>query len=142
MLRGLHHPDYHTMNNFILKTIRKYIWLTHKYLLSFDISLDIFAADIVKHWRSHRGYIGQMDGESDKLYFPCSRVTAEEEAEVDNIEEYDDVIVAMLMLGVHSDIVADEETVEASAEYIYDDEDDEEKYDRMNNDEIDVNGTC
>ena len=57
-----------------------------------------------------------MDAESEKLHFPCGSVTAEEEAEVDNIEEYDDVIVAMLMLGVHSDIVADEETVEASAE--------------------------
>ena len=53
-----------------------------------------------------------MNAKSEKLYFPCGRVTAE----VDNIEEYDDVIVAMLMLGVHSDIAADEETVEASAE--------------------------
>ena len=35
----------------------------------------------------------------------------------------------MLMLGVHSEIAADEETVEASAEYIYGDEDDEEESD-------------
>ena len=39
------------------------------------------------------------------------------------------------MQGVHCKIVADEETVEASAEYIYDDEDDEEEYDEIS-DEI------
>ena len=107
-------------------------------MLAFDRILDIVAADDwLKQQRSHRGYSGQMNAESEKLYFPCGRVTAEKEAEVDNIEEYDDVIEAMLMLGVHSEIAADDETVEASAEYIYGDEDDEEEYDK-----IDENGTC
>ena len=35
-------------------------------------------------------------------------------------------------------IAADEDTVESSTEYIYDGEDDQEKYDEVNNDEIDV----
>ena len=74
------------------------------------------------------------------LYFPCGRVAAEEEgAEVDNIEEYGDVIEAMLQLGVHSEIEADEETVEASVEYIYGDEDDEEESDESVDDEIERN---
>ena len=60
-------------------------------------------------------------------------------SDVDNIEEYGDVLEAMLILGVHCEIAADEETVEASAEYIYGDEDDEEEFDGMNDDEIDVN---
>ena len=37
-----------------------------------------------------------------------------------------------MILGVHCEIAADEETVEASAEYIYGDEDDEEEFDGMN----------
>ena len=83
-----------------------------------------------------------MDAESEKLHFPCGSVTAEEEAEVDNIEEYDGVIEIMLMLGVHSEIAADVETVEASAEYIHGDEDDEEENDKVNYDAIDGNRTC
>ena len=139
MLRGLRHPNYNTMNNLTLKAIRKYIWLTHKYFLAYDRSLDIVAADEwLKQRRSHWGYIGQMDVESEKLHFPCGSVTAEEEAEVDNIEEYDGVIEIMLMLGV----LADVETVEASAEYIHGDEDDEEEYDKVNYDAIDGNRTC
>ena len=47
------------------------------------------------------------------------------EAEVDNIEDYGDVIEAMLMQGVHSEIAADEEMVEASAECIYGDDEEE-----------------
>ena len=45
----------------------------------------------------------------------------------DNIEQYGDVLDAMLMQGVHSEIAVNEEIVEASAEYIYGDEDDEEE---------------
>ena len=77
----------------------------------------------------------------EKLYFPCGRVAAEEEAEVYNIEEYGDVIEAMLLLGVHSEIAADEETVEASVDYIYGDEDDEEESDESDDDEIERNAT-
>ena len=77
----------------------------------------------------------------DKLYFSCGRVAAEEKAEIENIEEYGDVIEAMLLLGVHSEIAADEETVEASADYIYGDEDDEEESDESDDDEIERNPT-
>ena len=47
----------------------------------------------------------------------------------------------MLMLGVQSEIAANEETVEASAKYIFGDEDDEEEYDEMNDDKIGMNET-
>ena len=77
----------------------------------------------------------------DKLYFSCGRVAAEEKAEIENIEEYGDVIEAMLLLGVHSEIAADEETVEASADYIYGDEDDEEESDEADDDGIERNAT-
>ena len=50
-------------------------------------------------------------------------VSAEGDVEADKIEDYGDVIEAMLMLGVHSEIAANEETVEASAKYIFGDED-------------------
>ena len=56
------------------------------------------------------------------------------EAKVDNIEYYVDVIEAMLMQGVHSEIAVDEEMVDASAENIY--SDDEEEIDEMDDDEI------
>ena len=84
-----------------------------------------------------KGRNGQMDAELEKLYFPSGRVIAEEEAGVDKIEEYGDIIEAVLMFGVHCKIAADEETVEASAQYI--DGDDEEEYDEVNDDEIDEN---
>ena len=71
-----------------------------------------------------------MDAVLEKLYFPCGRVAAEEESEVDNIKDYGDVIEAMLMLGVHSEITANEETVEASAKYIYGDESDDDEIER------------
>ena len=77
----------------------------------------------------------------EKLYFPCGRVAAEEEAEVDNIEEYGDVIEAVLLLGVHSGIAADKETVEASVDYIYGDEDNDEESDESDDDEIERNAT-
>ena len=100
---------------------------------SVDKGLDIVAADEwLKQRRSHRGYSGQMDAVLEKLYFPCGRVAA---------EEYGDVIEAMLLLGVNSEIAADEETVEASAEYIYGDEDDEEESDESDDDEIERNAT-
>ena len=119
-----------------------HIRLTHAYLLTYDKGLDIVAADDwLKQRRSHRGYSCQMDAVLDNLYFPCGRVAAEEEAEVDNIEEYGDVIEAMLLLGVHSEIAAYEETVEASADYIYGDEDNEEESDESDDDEIERNAT-
>ena len=55
------------------------------------------------------------------------------------MEEYRDVIEAMLMLGVHSKVAADEETVEASVEYIDSDVDDEEKLDEAKDVEINEN---
>ena len=48
---------------------------------------------------------------------------------------------AMFLLGVNSEIAADEETVEASAQYIYGDEDDEEESDESDDDEIERNAT-
>ena len=42
---------------------------------------------------------------------------------------------------MHSEIAADEETVEASAEYIYGDEDDEEESDESDDDVIERNAT-
>ena len=142
MFQGLSYPTHNNMNNLIIKTIRKYIRLTHAYLLAYDKGLDIVAADDwLKQRRSHRGYSGQMDAVLEKLYFPCGRVAAEEESEVDNIKDYGDVIEAMLMLGVHSEITANEETVEASAKYIYGDEDDEEESDESDDDEIERNST-
>ena len=47
----------------------------------------------------------------------------EGDVEADNIEDCGDAIEAMLMLGVRSEIAANEETVEASAKYIFGDED-------------------
>ena len=51
MFQGLSHPDYNTMNNLTLNTIRKYIRLTHKYLSAYDRVLDIVAAD---EWRKQQ----------------------------------------------------------------------------------------
>ena len=144
MFQGLSYPTHNNMSNLTIKTIRKYIRLTHAYLylLAYDKGLDIVAADDwLKQRRSHRGYSGQMDAVLEKVYFPSGRVAAEEEAEVDNIEEYGDVIEAMLLLGVNSEIAANEETVEASAQYIYGDEDDEEESDESDDDEIERNAT-
>ena len=45
------------------------------------------------------------------------------------------------MLGVHSEIAADEETVEASADYIYGEEDDEKEHDEMNDDKTGLSET-
>ena len=142
MFQGLSYPTHNSMNNLTIKTIRKYIRLTHAYLLAYDKGLDIVAADDwLKQRRSHRGYSSQMDAVLAKLYFPCGRVTATEEAEVDDVEEYGDVMEAMLLLGMHSEIVANEETVEASAKYIYGGEDDEEESDESDDDEIERNAT-
>ena len=69
-----------------------------------------------------------MDAALGKVYSPCGKVAVEGDVEADNIKDYGDVIDAMLMLGVHSEIAANEETVEASVEYICVDEDDEEEF--------------
>ena len=83
---------------------------------AYDRGLDIVAADEwLKQRRSHRGYSGQMDDALGKLYSPCGKVAAEGDVEADNIEDYGGAIEAMLMLGVLSEIAANEETVEASA---------------------------
>ena len=82
-----------------------------------------------------------MDAALGKFSSPCGKDTAEGDAEADHIEDYGDVIEGMLMLGVHSEIAANEETVEASAKYIFGDEDDEEEYDEMNDDKIAMNET-
>ena len=73
-----------------------------------------------------------MDAALGKFSSPCGKDTAEGDA---------DVIEGMLMLGVQSEIAANEETVEASAKYIFGDEDDEEEYDEMNDDKIGMNET-
>ena len=140
--QGLSYPNYVITKNFVLKTVRKSIRLAHACLQAYDRGLDIVAADEwLKQQRSHRGCRGQMDAALGKLYFPCGKVAAEEEIEADNIEDYGNVIEAMLMLGVHSEIAADEETVEASAEYIYGEEDDEEEHDEMDDGETGLNET-
>ena len=71
------------------------------------------------------------------MWYGCSR----KGVEGDNIEDYCNVIEAMLMLGVHSEIAADEETVEASADYIYGEEDDEKEHDEMNDDKTGLSET-
>ena len=46
-----------------------------------------------------------------------------------------------MLLGVHSEIAVNEEVVEASAEYIYGDEDDEEESVESDDDVIERNAT-
>ena len=47
MFQGLSYPTHNNMNNLTIKTIRKYIRLTHAYLylLAYDKGLDIVAVD-------------------------------------------------------------------------------------------------
>ena len=86
-------------------TIRKYIRLTRAYLLDYEKGLDIVAAEEwLKQRRSHRGYSGQMDDVLEKLYFPCGRSGEASDVEVDNIENYGDVVEAMLLLGATPNI--------------------------------------
>ena len=142
VFQGLSYPNHNIMNNLILKTIREYIRLAHAYLLAYDRGLDIVAADEWIKWRrSHGGYCGQMDAGMEILYFSCRRLAAEEEAEVDYIEKYSDAIEAILMLGVRSESAADEEMIDASADYIYGDEDGDVENDVVNDDVIDVDET-
>ena len=101
----------------------------------------VAADDWLKQRKSHRGYSGQMDAALGKFSSPCGKVTAEGDVEADKIEDYGDVIEAMLMLGVHSEIAANKETMEAPAKYIYGDEDDQEEYDEMNDDKTGMNET-
>ena len=102
------------MNKLKRRSRRRCILLTHAYLLAYDKGVDIIAADECLIWRmSHRGCSRQMDAVFDKQYFPCGRVAAVEVI-LHNIEEFCDVIEAILLLGVHSEIAADKDTVKAT----------------------------
>ena len=103
------------MNKLRIRSRRRCILLTHACLLAYDKGVDIIAADEGLIWRmSHRGCSRQMDAVFDKQYFPFRRVAAEEKVILHNIEEFGDVIETILLLWVHSEIAAYEETVKAT----------------------------
>ena len=122
-------------------TIRKYIRLTRAYLLAYDKGLDIVAAEEwLKQRRSHRRYSGQMDDVLDKLYFPCGRSGEASDVEVDNIENYGDVIEAMLLLAATPNVDLDENAVDDDyADYVYGEDDDTPEYEELYDDGVDVN---
>ena len=95
MNEGLSYPDNDDMKNLTACTIRKYIRLTRAYLLAYDKGLDIVAAEEwLKQRRSHRGYSEQIDDALEKLCFPCGGSGEASDVEVDNIENYGDVVEA------------------------------------------------
>ena len=68
--RGLSCPDYNSMNNLILKTVRGYIRLTHAHLFPCDRGLDVVAAAVwLKQRRSHLKYSGQMNAALENFIF-------------------------------------------------------------------------
>ena len=72
-----------------------------------DIGLSnriVAAEEWLKQRRSHRGFSGQMDDVLEKLYYPCGRSGEASDVEVDNIENYGDVVEAMLLLGATPNI--------------------------------------
>ena len=75
----------------------KVIGLYSPYLLAYDKGC--WGVVLLKQRRSHRGCSGQMDDDIEKLYFPCGRSGEASDVEVDNIENYGDVVEAMLLLS-------------------------------------------
>ena len=141
MNEGLSYPNNDDMKNLTACTIRKYIRLTRAYLLAYDKGLDIVAAkEWLKQRRSHRGYIGQMDDVLEKLYFPCGRSGEASDVEVDNIENYGDVVEAMLLLGATPNIELDENAADDNyPDYVYGEDDDTPEYEELYDNGVDVN---
>ena len=136
MNEGLIHPDADDMKNLTACTIRKYIRLARAYLLAYDKGLDIVAAEEwLKHRRSHRGYSGQMDDVLEKLYFPCGTSGELSDVEVGDIENYGDVVVAMLPLGATPNVELDENAADDDyPDYVYGEDDDTPEYEELYDD--------
>ena len=140
MIHRVSYPDDDDMKNSTACIIRKYIRLTRAYLLAYDKGLDIVAAEEwLKQRRSHRGYSGQMGDVLEKLYFPCGRSGEASDVEVDNIENYGDVVEAMLLLGATSDIDLGENAVDDDYHQQHDIQDDDTpEYEELYDDGVDV----
>ena len=140
MIHRVSYPD-DDMKNLTACIIRKYIRHTRAYLLAYDKGLDIVAAEEwLKQRRLYRGYSGQMDDVLEKLYFPCGRSGEASDVEVDNIENYGDVVEAMLLLGATPDIELDENSVDDDYhDYVYGGGDeDTPEYEELYDDGVDV----
>ena len=139
MIHRVSYPDDDDVKNSTACIIRKYIRLTPAYLLAYDKGLDIVAAEEwLKQRRSHRGYSGQMVDVLEKSYFPCGRSGEASDVEVDNIENYGDVVDAMLLLGATPDIELDENVVDDVYDYDYGEDDDAPEYEELYDDGVDV----
>ena len=126
LIHRVSYPDDDDMKNSTACIIMKYIRLVRAYLLAYDKGLDIVAAEEwLKQRRSHKGYSGQMGDVLEKLYFPCGRSGEASDVEVDNIENYGDVVEAMLLLGATPDIELVENAVDDDYhDYVYGEDDD------------------
>ena len=102
----------------------------------FHEGLDIEAAEEwLKQRRSHRRY-----SVLDKLYFPCGRSGEASDVEVDNIENYGDVIEAMLLLAATPNVDLDENAFDDDyIDYVYGEDDDTPEYEELYDDGVDVN---
>ncbi len=81
-----------------------------------------------------------MDDVLEKLYFPCGRSGESSDVEVDNIENYGDVIEAMLLLGAAPDVELDENAVDDDyTDYVYGEDDDTSEYEELYDDGVDLN---
>ena len=74
------------------------------------------------------------------MYFPCGRSGEASDVEVDNIENYGDVVEAMLLLGATPNIELNENAVDDNyPDYVYGEDDDTPAYEELYDDEVDVN---
>ena len=114
-----------------------YIWLTRAYLLAYDEGLDIVAAETPSISLGQQWPNGRFLG---KIVFSIWLSGEASDAEVDIIENYGDVVEALLLLGANSNVELDANIVDDNyIDYVYGEDDDTPEYKELHDGEVDVN---